>query len=152
MNTMASASILLVEDNPIEVDLTIRAFARRMVTTTVVVARDGQEALDFFHRWDIGEPLPSVILLDLKLPKVDGLEVLRQLKTHVMYRVIPVVVLTSSQEDRDINAAYELGANSYIVKPVDFDRFSEIVALIDTYWSALNYAPARDDLIEVNNL
>ncbi|KAF0111976.1 MAG: rcp3 [Chloroflexi bacterium] len=152
MNTMASASILLVEDNPMEVDLTIRAFARRMVTTTVVVARDGQEALDFFHRWDIGEPLPSVILLDLKLPKVDGLEVLRQLKTHVMYRVIPVVVLTSSQEDRDINAAYELGANSYIVKPVDFDRFSEIVALIDTYWSALNYAPARDDLIEVNNL
>jgi CheY-like chemotaxis protein len=133
--------ILLVEDNPMDVDLTRRAFARRKLVNPLEIARDGQEALDYIQRWEAGDPLPSVILLDLKLPKVDGLEVLRHLKSHAIFRVIPVVILTTSAEERDIQAAYQLGVNSYIVKPVDFDKFMEVAAHIDLYWMLLNHPP-----------
>ncbi|MGE5651415.1 response regulator [Noviherbaspirillum sp. UKPF54] len=134
--------VLLVEDNPMDVDLTLRAFARRKLTNPVIVARDGEEALAWLPRWEAGENLPLVILLDLKLPRVDGLEVLAQWKAHAVSRSIPVVVLTSSAEDKDIEAAYELGANSYIVKPVDFGKFLDVAAQIELYWCALN-TPAQ---------
>ncbi len=133
--------ILLVEDNPMDVDLTLRAFKRRKLVNPVNVARDGEEALDWIPRWEQGEALPVVILLDLKLPRVSGLEVLERLKTHDGCQVVPVVVLTSSAEDRDINTAYRLGANSYIVKPVDFDRFMSVAAQIELYWCMVNEPP-----------
>ena len=130
--------ILLVEDNPVDVDLTLRAFARHKLTNPVHVARDGEEALTWIPRWEAGDPLPAVILLDLKLPRVDGMEVLRQIKSHPKLGVIPVVVLTSSTEDRDMQTAYRLGANSYIVKPVNFDKFMDVAAQIELYWAVLN--------------
>lgn len=133
--------ILLVEDNPMDVDLTRRAFARRHLTNPLQIARDGEEALDYLARWEAGDPTPVVILLDLKLPKYSGLEVLERLKTHPKFRTIPVVVLTSSDEDRDIQTAYRLGANSYIVKPVSFDKFTEVTAQIELYWVVLNTPP-----------
>ncbi len=113
--------ILVVEDNPLDLDLTQRAFAKHRLANPIQVARDGEEALSFIPRWEAGEPRPSVILLDLKLPKVTGLEVLRQIKSHPRFKVIPIVVLTTSGEDRDIEEAYRLGTNSYIIKPVDFE-------------------------------
>ena len=130
--------ILLVEDNPMDVDLTRRAFARRHVLNALEVARDGEEALGWIARWESGEPLPVVILLDLKLPRVSGLEVLRRLKQHPRFSRIPVVVLTTSREDADVAAAYALGVNSYIVKPVEFEKFVEVAAQIDLYWCVLN--------------
>ncbi len=133
--------ILLVEDNPVDIDLTLRAFKKRKLANPVTVARDGEEALAFFSRRQINEPLPLIILLDLKLPKVDGLEVLRQIKSQPNLRSIPVIVLTSSSEDRDIQTAYQLGANSYIVKPVDFNKFIEVVGQIELYWGVLNTPP-----------
>ena len=137
----ACQSILLVEDNPVDLDLTLRAFAKRKLTNPVHVARDGAEALSWIPRWESGEPWPALILLDLKLPKVDGLEVLRQLKAHPTLRAIPVVVLTTSSEDIDMQKAYQLGANSYIVKPVDFDKFIEVAAQVELYWCLLNKSP-----------
>lgn len=131
-------SILLVEDNPVDLDLTLRAFTKRKLSNPVHVARDGAEALSWIPRWEAGEPWPALILLDLKLPKVDGLEVLRQLKGHPALRVLPVVVLTTSSEDVDMQQAYRLGANSYIVKPVDFDKFMEVAAQVELYWCVLN--------------
>ena len=133
--------ILLVEDNPMDVDLTLRAFKRRRVTNPVEVARDGEEALAWIPRWEAGEPTPAVILLDLKLPRVDGLEVLRQLKSHPTLRVIPVVVLTTSAEHGDVSTAYQLGANSYIVKPVEFEKFMDVSEKIDLYWTVVNQPP-----------
>jgi CheY-like chemotaxis protein len=133
--------ILLVEDNPMDVDLTRRAFARRKVVNPIQVARDGEEALACIARWESGAATPVVILLDLKLPRVDGLEVLKQLKRHPQFKTIPIVVLTSSAEDRDVQAAYQLGANSYIVKSVDFEKFLEVAAQIDLYWNVLNTPP-----------
>jgi CheY-like chemotaxis protein len=133
--------VLLVEDNPVDVDLTKRAFARRKLTNPLEVARDGEEALAWIPRWEAGEPTPLVILLDLKLPRVSGLDVLAQWKAHAVSRSIPVVVLSSSAEDRDIQSAYQLGANSYIVKPVDFAKFIDVAAQIELYWCALNEAP-----------
>ena len=138
----AGRPILLVEDNPMDVDLTLRAFKRHHVTNVVLVARDGEEALAWIGRWEAGEPPPAVVLLDLRLPKVDGLEVLRGLKTHPLSRAIPVVVLTTSAEDTDIQTAYGLGANSYIVKPVDFDNFAQVAAHVNLYWTVLNQPPA----------
>jgi CheY-like chemotaxis protein len=140
MNTQ-NHPILLIEDNPMDVDLTRRAFTRRKVINAIEVARDGEEAIDYIHRWELGEPWPVVILLDINLPKVNGLEVLRELKTHPMLQKIPVIVLTSSGEDRDIQKAYELGANSYIVKPVDFEKFVDVAAQIDLYWNVINIPP-----------
>lgn len=133
--------ILLVEDSPMDVDLTLRAFARRKLANPVLVARDGEEALAWIPRWEAGEPQPAVILLDLNMPRVDGLTVLRALKTHPELRRIPVVVLTTSGEDRDINTAYALGANSYIVKPVNFEKFMDVVIQIELYWCVTNERP-----------
>lgn len=141
LNETAPRPILLVEDNPMDLDLTQRAFARRRLANPIAVARDGQEALDWIPRWEAGEPLPLVVLLDLKLPRVSGLEVLRQLREHPISRDLPVVVLTSSSEDRDIETAYRLHANSYIVKPVNFDTFMEVAAQIELYWCLLNHPP-----------
>ena len=140
--------ILLVEDSPADVELTLRAFKRRKLSNPVAVARDGEEALDYIHRrgaFGAGAPVPGLILLDLRLPKVDGLEVLRQLKEHPVYRNVPVVVLTTSGEDRDVARSYELGAASYIVKPVEFEKFQEVVERIDLYWIVTNVPyPAPD--------
>lgn len=133
--------VLLVEDNPVDIDLTKRAFARRNLPNPIEVARDGEEALACIARWEAGEPTPLLILLDLKLPRVSGLEVLAQWKAHAVSRAIPVVVLSSSAEDKDIQAAYQLGANSYIVKPIDFSRFLDVAAQIELYWCALNEPP-----------
>ena len=133
--------ILLVEDNPMDVDLTKRAFTRKKVVNPIEVARDGEEALNLLEQWGVEDPQPIVILLDLKLPKVDGLEVLHYLKTSAQFQAIPVVILTTSAEDSDIQIAYQEGANSYIVKPVDFDKFIEVVDYIHTYWCAINIAP-----------
>ena len=135
---MTDRPILLVEDNPMDVDLTLRAFQRRRVTNPVLVARDGEEALAWLPRWEAGETWPAVILLDLKLPKVDGLEVLRQLKQHPTLRAIPVVVLTTSEEGADVQAAYLMGVNSYIVKPVEFEKFMDVSEKIDLYRTVIN--------------
>ncbi len=130
--------ILLVEDNPVDVDLTQRAFKHRKLTNEIIVTRDGEEALNFIKKWENGEPLPVVILLDLKLPKYSGIEVLTAIKSHKKFKTIPVVILTTSSEDSDIKEAYNLGANSYIVKPVDFEKFVEVAAQIEIYWNILN--------------
>ncbi|MEJ5199575.1 MAG: response regulator [Anaerolineae bacterium] len=133
--------ILLVDDDPFDVDLTRRAFARRKLLNPLLVARDGEEALAYLQRWEAGEQPPLLVLLDLKLPRVGGLEVLRQIKAHPRFAALPVVVLTSSAQDTDIAAAYSLGANSYIVKPVDFEKFMEVAEQIEVYWCMLNRAP-----------
>ncbi len=133
--------ILLVEDNPVDVDLTLRAFSRRKLVNPIVVARDGEEALAWIPRWEAGEPPPAVILLDLNMPRVDGLTVLHALKKHPTLHRIPVVILTTSKEDRDINTAYDLGANSYIVKPVNFENFMDVAQQIELYWCITNELP-----------
>lgn len=138
---LSNRPILLVEDNPADVDLTLRAFARRKLVNPVEIARDGEEALAWIPRWEQGEPLPLVILLDLKLPRIDGLEVLRQFRENEVSRTIPIVVLTSSHEDTDVRTAYRLHANSYIVKPVNFEKFMDVAAQIELYWCLLNYPP-----------
>ena len=146
MNAQHEVEILLVEDDPNDVELTLRALKDRNFVNQVFVARDGAEALDFFfgdrkHRWHEIGIVPRVILLDLKLPKVDGLEVLRRLKGDERTRALPVVILTSSREEPDIAAAYRLGANSYIVKPVDFEAFARAVSDVGLYWALLNEPP-----------
>lgn len=130
--------ILLVEDNSLDLDLTLRAFSSQKLTNPIHVARDGEEALDFIQKWDNNEPKPVIILLDLKLPKVNGLEVLKIIKSHPVYKTIPIVMLTSSAESSDVQTAYELGANSYIVKPVDYEKFIEVAKQIELYWTVLN--------------
>ena len=142
--------ILLVEDNPNDEELTLYALKKNNITNQIQVVRDGAEALEYLfctgayaHR-RINEP-PKVVLLDLKLPKVDGLEVLEQVKTDPRTRAIPVVVLTSSQEERDIVESYQLGVNSYIVKPVDFEQFIEAVRQLGMYWMLLNISPAQSN-------
>lgn len=136
-----SRPILLVEDNPVDLDLTLRAFERRNLANPVLVARDGQEALDWIPRWEAGEPLPLVILLDVKLPRVNGLEVLRHLREHPVSQHIPVVMLTSSSEERDVQMAYQNHANSYIVKPVNFDKLMDVATQIELYWCLINHPP-----------
>ena len=139
--------ILLVEDNPRDAELTLRALKKRNLANHVVWAKDGAEALDYLFGGSTDSPpalahTPKVILLDLKLPKVDGVEVLRRLKGEERTKVIPVVVLTSSREEQDIVESYRLGVNSFIVKPVEFDNFSEVVAQLGMYWLLLNQPPA----------
>jgi two-component system, response regulator len=139
--------ILLVEDNPNDVELTLHALKENNLSNPIQIARDGEEALDFifaegkFKGREV-EHQPKVILLDLKLPKIDGLEVLRRLKGDASTRSIPVVVLTSSQEERDVVESYNLGVNSYIRKPVDFGQFTEAVRTIGLYWLLLNQKPS----------
>jgi two-component system response regulator len=139
-------SILLVEDNPDDELLTLRAFNRNHIVNDIDVVRDGQEALDFlFCRgpWADRHPcdLPQVVLLDLKLPKIGGLEVLRQIRRDNRLRTLPVVILTSSSEESDIVASYDLGANSYVRKPVDFADFCSAVRDLGLYWLMLNEPP-----------
>ena len=138
------ADILLVEDNPDDVALTLHAFSLANLANKVHVARDGVEALDFIFGPEGGDavdlPRPKIILLDLKLPRVDGHEVLRRIKGDPRTRSIPVVVLTSSSEERDVMRTYDIGANSYIVKPVDFEQFTEAVRDIGKYWLVINHA------------
>ncbi len=139
-------TILLVEDNPSDIALTLRAFEREHITNEVVVAEDGQEALDYifgsgkYAGRDISI-LPTVILLDLKLPAVDGLEVLRQIRENKLTHRVPVVILTSSREDQDMATGYDLGVNSYIRKPVDFQQFSEAIKHLGLYWLVINEPP-----------
>jgi two-component system, response regulator len=138
--------ILLVEDNPDDEALTLRALRKNNILNEVVVARDGAEALDYLFgagAW-AGRDVrvqPPLVLLDLKLPRVDGLEVLRRMRADPCTRLQPVVILTTSREDRDVIASYDLGANSYIRKPVSFDEFMEAVRQLGLYWLALNVAP-----------
>ena len=140
----ATRPILLVEDNPMDVDLTLHAFRRHRLANPVQVARDGEEALAWIARWDAGEPRPVVVLLDVNMPRIGGLEVLRQLKAHPVYRTIPVVMLTTSSVGKDVDTAYQHGANSYIVKPVDFDKFMGIAEQIQLYWAVLNLSPEQE--------
>lgn len=139
--------ILLVEDNPDDEALTLRALKKVKLLNEVIVARDGVEALDYLMGTGAheGAPLtPQVVLLDLKLPKVDGLEVLRRVRADPRTRRQPIVVLTSSKEDKDLVESYELGANSYVRKPVDFNQFVEAVNHLGLYWLVLNQSPPRD--------
>lgn len=133
--------ILLVEDDPADVELTMRALSRHNLANRVRPARDGAEALEYLFS---GQPLPKLVLLDLKLPKLNGLEVLRHLKADARTHRIPVVMLTSSREAPDIAEAYELGANSYIVKPVEFESFVKAVSDLGLYWLLLNEPPVID--------
>jgi two-component system response regulator len=144
--TESIVEILLVEDNPHDVELALHALKKNNISNHIHVVRDGAEALEYLFSGGAyaGRPPqnPKVILLDLKLPKVDGLEVLRRIKADARTRSIPVVMLTSSREERDIVESYRLGVNSYIVKPVDFDQFIEAMRQLGMYWLLLNNPPA----------
>jgi CheY-like chemotaxis protein len=145
---MKIKTILLVEDNPSDIDLTKRALANANIANKVVVAEDGQEALDYLfgtghYAGRDAAPLLAVVLLDLKLPKVDGLDVLRRIRADERTKRLPVVILTSSQEEQDIAAGYDLGANSYIRKPVDFLKFAEAIKTLGLYWLVLNEPPPK---------
>jgi two-component system response regulator len=135
-----TAEILLVEDNPNDLELALYAFEKHNLSNKIWVARDGQEALDYLLGPGAASP-PKLVLLDLKLPKVDGLQVLREIRGNATLRRLPVVVLTSSREQRDLVESYDLGVNSYIVKPVDFDNFVEAVRTLGLYWLLLNESP-----------
>jgi CheY-like chemotaxis protein len=143
---LTSVEILLAEDNENDAELTLRALRKSKVANKVTWVKDGAEALDFvFRRGGYSErrdEQPRLILLDLKMPKVDGLQVLAEIKKDEQTRAIPVVVMTSSREDRDLEKAYGHGVNSYIVKPVDFAQFVEVVATIGLYWAVVNEVPA----------
>ena len=146
MSPNRGMEILLVEDNPDDLELTLHALRSDKLANTIEVARDGEEALDYFYRRGrfAGRPdgfQPSLVLLDLKLPKVDGLEVLRAIKKDPGTSAIPVVVLTSSKEEKDMVMSYQLGVNSYIQKPVDFSQFRETVKQLGLYWLVINQPP-----------
>jgi len=139
-----SYEVLLVEDNPDDLRLALHAFNKHNLSNTIQVARDGAEALDYiFAKGNFVDrkDRPRLILLDLKLPKIDGLEVLKKLKSDIATKSIPVVIMTSSREERDIVESYQLGVNSYIVKPVNFDKFTEAVRQLGVYWLLLNQVP-----------
>lgn len=141
---MKNDIILLVEDNPDDIALTLDAFGQCKIANRIVVARDGTAALDCLLGAEAGGParvVPALVLLDLKLPKVDGLEVLRRIRRDPATRRLPVVILTSSTEEKDLIAGYDLGANSYIRKPVDFDQFNGAVKQLGLYWLLLNQSP-----------
>ncbi|MBI4667383.1 MAG: response regulator [Nitrospinae bacterium] len=137
---MLSKTIFLVEDNPDDVALTLRAFKQANISNNISIARNGEEALDMLFAM---EKLPAVVLLDLNLPKMDGLEVLKALRENERTSMLPVVILTSSMEDRDIAEGYALGANSYIVKPVDFGQFATAAKQVGLYWLVLNETPPK---------
>ena len=144
--SIAHRDILLVEDNQDDEELTLRALSRNNITNHVQVVRDGQEALDWLeatgpHAGRDPDEVPALILLDLKLPKIDGLEVLRRLRANPRTALVPVVILTSSKEDRDRASGYQSGANSYVQKPVDFTQFVDAVRQLGMYWLVLNEPP-----------
>lgn len=146
--TETSETILLVEDNPSDVALTQRALQRASTASKLVVVEDGQEALDYLfgggmHAGRDVSQLPALILLDLKMPKVDGLEVLRRIRANKHTRRLPVIILTSSKEEQDVAAAYDLGVNSYIRKQVDFVQFDTAINQLGAYWLALNEPPPK---------
>lgn len=139
---MKPKTILLVEDNPDDEELTLLAFQKNNFSNEIIVAHDGAEALEILFGDDASSrPLPFLILLDLKLPKVDGLEVLRRIRSHERTKFLPVVILTSSKEEKDLVASYSLGCNSYIRKPVSFPDFIEAARQLDLYWLLLNENP-----------
>ena len=137
--------ILLVEDNPNDIELTLAAFEENNLANEVVVVRDGEEALDYLYRRGIfrmrGPGNPAVVLLDLKLPKVDGLQVLQRLKADPGLKTVPVVMLTSSREEQDLVSSYNLGVNAYVVKPVDFPDFIQAMNKVKVFWALLNQPP-----------
>lgn len=139
--------ILLVEDNPKDLELTLAALAKCQLANEIVVARDGAEALDYIHQRGVyadREPGdPAVVLLDLKLPKIDGLEVLERIKSDATLRQVPVVMLTSSREEKDLIRSYALGVNAFVVKPVDFNRFFDAIQDLGMFWAILNEPPPR---------
>jgi len=142
--------ILLVEDNRMDVELTLDAFREARLANAINVVHNGEEALNYvFGRAEYGDrdkyPLPDMILLDLNMPRVDGFEVLRQLKATPIIKRIPVIILTSSREDGDRALSYDIGANSYLVKPVSFEGFLHVVRQIDGYWFSLNVAPPKEE-------
>ena len=145
MDNFEKVDILLVEDNPTDAELTMRALRKSHLANHITWVKDGAEALEFIFRSGAyaGRPdeNPKLILLDLKLPKVDGIEVLKRIKADERTRIIPVVMVTSSAEGRDVVESYKLGVNSYVVKPVDFDEFSDTVAKAGLYWMLMNKAP-----------
>jgi CheY-like chemotaxis protein len=137
--------IMLVEDNLNDIDLTLAALEEHHLANEIVVARDGAEALDYLYKRgkfsDRDDDLPAVVLLDIKMPKVTGLEVLRQMKSDPLFKSLPVVMLTSSREEPDLAASYALGANAYVVKPVDFQQFIEAVKQVGVFWAVVNEPP-----------
>jgi two-component system response regulator len=146
MPDSTDTEILLVEDNPTDLELALRIFKKHRIANRIEVARDGEQALDFLFGEGVHASrgtiqIPKVILLDLKLPKIGGIEVLRRIKSDPRTRTIPIVVLTSSREEKDLLESYQLGVNSYIVKPVDFDQFSDCLREIGMYWLLSNAPP-----------
>ena len=136
---MNNKPILLIEDNPDDEALTLRALKKNNISNEVIVAQDGAEAIEILY--GTGHELPAIVLLDLKLPKVDGMEVLRRVRTEPRTRLLPVVILTTSKEEQDLINGYQLGANSYVRKPVDFAQFTEAVRQLGLYWLVLNESP-----------
>lgn len=148
--------ILLVEDNPRDIELTLAALEENRLANEVIVVRDGEEALDYLNRRGIfrlrAEGNPAVVLLDLKLPKVNGLEVLEQVKTDPTMQAIPVVMLTSSREEPDLARSYKLGANAYVVKPVDFNEFTKAIRELGLFWAVINQPPPGSVVAKINAL
>jgi two-component system, response regulator len=140
-------TVLLVEDDPDDEELTMRGFKRANLANPVDVARDGQEAVDYLFGTEeqAARPVPAVVLLDLKLPRVEGLEVLKRIRAETRVRRVPVVILTSSNEDRDLINGYDLGANSYVRKPIQFDQFATAIAQLVVYWLIINEPPPPAD-------
>lgn len=140
INRMKMVEILLVEDSPEDAELVIRTLKKNHLANNLLHVQDGEEALNFLFN-DSNSGMPKVILLDLKMPKVDGIQVIQQLKSHPEKRMIPIVVLTSSKEERDIIESYRLGVNAYIVKPVEFDKFVKAISDIGLFWLIMNQPP-----------
>ncbi|NOZ50300.1 MAG: response regulator [Chloroflexi bacterium] len=136
--------VWLIEDNRMDRDLALRAFAYHHFPHDIKLFRDGAEVLVAVNTWQAGDPLPGLVLLDLKLPKVNGFQVLKQLKAHPHLCVAPVIILSSSAQGADIQEAYQLGANSYLVKPIDFDSFLDMIGEVKRYWFGLNRKPFLD--------